>query len=214
MHLSTLAFFPLVNSILAAPAEVASLEATSLKRSTVNLPFNLAQPHINYDPSGAPQVIPGPGMPSLESLGLTSEMLFNCTFQAQSFAGVANTTTASTALDKRYTNTCMHTPVGDSDGAAACATYLQNLGTTACSATQSAVIMCTGVFNGVQTYIGGLSIPASASSYCRDVATAVRWSIDNCIYCPEGEDCWVGGWAAAYGNGNLIIVTIGDHDEN
>jgi hypothetical protein len=103
-------------------------------------------------------------MPSLESLGLTSEMLFNRTFQAQSFAGVANTTTASTTLDKRY----MHTPVGDSGGAAACATYLQNLGTTACSATQSAVIMCNGVFNGVQTYIGGLSITASASSYCRD----------------------------------------------
>lgn len=170
--------------------------------------------HLGAGLSVPPQVIPGPGLPSLASLGLTNELLFDPEFQARMRAKFPDTQLAARSkLSKRFDPKCMRYPAGNTRGADACAAYLRSLDTTPCVATQDPVIMCAANVGGTVTNIGGFSIPGRAASYCRDAATGVQWSRDHCAYCPEGGDCWVAGWAAAGGNGDLIIVTTGCRDE-
>ncbi|CCM06405.1 uncharacterized protein FIBRA_08666 [Fibroporia radiculosa] len=136
------------------------------------------------------EVIPGPGFPSLESLGLTSEELFA--------KGPPPTLTSRiTGLQKRYDNVCQTWSTASVDNVIACFNYLEALGTQACGVTQN-VIMCTAG----DAEISGSNISGgpSASSYCSDAALGVQWIF---TYCNNGGQ--VGGSAAANGNGNLIM---------
>ncbi|KAF9223912.1 hypothetical protein BS17DRAFT_767105 [Gyrodon lividus] len=145
-----------------------------------------------------PEVIPGPGLPSLVSLGLTSADL-----HAMGPPPSLTERTAGAELDpelkKRYTNICQTYSMGGVDNVIACFNYLNSIGNNACGVNGENVVFCTAGDAGV----GGSNISGgpSASSACRDVATGVQWVF---TYCNVGGE--VGGSAAAYGNGDLILT--------
>ncbi|KAJ6785765.1 hypothetical protein PWT90_06610 [Aphanocladium album] len=144
-----------------------------------------------------PEIIPGPGLPSLESLGLTSAEL-----RAMP-RPTSDHNEGARSLDKRWTNTCAisnaaYTNVDDLWG---CYNYLNSLGTTRCGINegQENIRMCE---HGDAHVSGSNPTRRAVSSYCSDVATAVRWVIDNCA---RGNTR--AGDAAAWGNGDLIITS-------
>ena len=216
---------------IAAVLALASLgQATPARRG-------LSKPHFNIDLlksaprilSKEPTVVPGPGFPSVASLGLTSANLFDNHFMA---AYIANKTAHEHAnkrspspvvapalpgqgLTKRSTDVCLHgfggVGYGTLSGIYACYNYLNALGTTGCGAGRDGVIMCQAGGNGFMSYVSGSADRTDfAASYCRDVATAVAFGINNCAWCPGGwPDCVLQSEAAAYGNGDLAIATWG-----
>ncbi|CAA7266214.1 unnamed protein product [Cyclocybe aegerita] len=136
----------------------------------------------------AVEVIPGPGLPSLVSLGLTSADLFKKVPEINS--------TVAPQLSKRFDDFCQNTNLVNRDNAIACYNYLNALGTTACGVDTNIDFCVAG-----DAHIGGSNIAGGhASSYCRDVATGALWIINNCNINNRVE-----GAAAAYGNGNLIV---------
>ncbi|KAF1841381.1 uncharacterized protein K460DRAFT_397621 [Cucurbitaria berberidis CBS 394.84] len=135
-----------------------------------------------------PEVIPGPGMPSLQSLGLTSEYLYSL--------GKPDVPSdeMSILVDPRCSNN-----YGNVNNAIACYNYLRSLGQRQCGVpdSQRSIIMCsTG-----NVRIEGHGI--GASSWCEHVAVGVLWTIDHCTR-PQQD---TSGFAPAYGNGGLIIYT-------
>ncbi|KIJ64457.1 hypothetical protein HYDPIDRAFT_40205 [Hydnomerulius pinastri MD-312] len=138
--------------------------------------------------AAAVEVIPGPGLPSLESLGLTSEELF----------AKGPPATKRGEVEKRYTNVCQTYSTGSVDNVIACFNYLEALGTKACGVNGDNVIMCTA--GDAEVSGSNISGGPSASSYCSDAALGVQWIF---TYCNSGGR--VGGSAAANGNGFLIM---------
>ncbi|KAJ3507215.1 hypothetical protein NLJ89_g6434 [Agrocybe chaxingu] len=136
----------------------------------------------------AVEVIPGPGLPSLASLGLTSADLFKKVIIAAR--------DGAPQLSKRFTDFCQTTDLVNRDNAIACYNYLNALGTTACGVDTNIDFCVAG-----DAHIGGSSIVGRhVSSYCRDVATGALWIINNCNINNRVE-----GAATAYGNGDLIV---------
>jgi len=127
-----------------------------------------------------PEVIPGDGLPSLESLGLTSAKLY----------AMGN---PSAQTPKIPFHTLFQAGCGPSDAAyapvndiIACFHYLDALGTTACGvpANYGVIQMCRAG----QGQILGQSVTGNAeSSYCRDVASGILWVINSCTR-PQ-QDC-------------------------
>ncbi|KIM21872.1 hypothetical protein M408DRAFT_333198 [Serendipita vermifera MAFF 305830] len=136
-----------------------------------------------------PEVVPGPGMPSLASLGLTSKDLYEG-------AGVTGKRDLLTRFDRIcYDNGCGRVPRGD---AQACINYLRNLGTQRCGLSGENVVMCSA---GV-AIVGGSNITGRpVSSYCSDVAIGGQNIINACT---DGNGL-VAGADAANGNGDLIV---------
>ncbi|KAL6703961.1 hypothetical protein ACN47E_008899 [Coniothyrium glycines] len=137
-----------------------------------------------------PEVIPGPGLPSLESLGLTSEALYAMGKPESSPLGDDMSTMVEPRCGDSY---------GEVNAAIACYNYLRNLGQTPCTVGQGlrSQIMCRAG----NIRIEGFGI--GQSSWCEHVAHAVLWTIDHCTR--NGYD--TAGYEAAYGNGNLLIGT-------
>ncbi|KAL3489657.1 hypothetical protein BJX62DRAFT_238919 [Aspergillus germanicus] len=105
-------------------------------------------------------------------------------------------------LEKRFDLTCQdngggYRPVGE---AQACVNYLFNKGTTHCVVDGNNVIFCRAG----NTVITGSNISGgpSASSHCVDVA----WGAQDIINACTTPDGWVGGAAAARGNGGLVVA--------
>ncbi|KAL2136126.1 hypothetical protein VTI74DRAFT_5349 [Chaetomium olivicolor] len=145
-------------------------------------------------PKVYPEVIPGPGLPSLAELNVTSAQLYEMGMPEELQARAQE-------LDKRFTGRCgpaeaAYTNVND---IIACFHYLQNLGTQACVAGENTV-MCTAG----QAHIYGSALNGGTSSYCRDVASGVLWVINSCTR-PD-QSC--AGAQAAAGNGNLIVTAV------
>ncbi|KAI0746730.1 hypothetical protein C8Q80DRAFT_1177050 [Daedaleopsis nitida] len=107
--------------------------------------------------------------------------------------------------DGRCYPTSEATP-GDVGGAVDCNNYLLGLGTKACTVSRGGTVMC----HSGRTIVKGFAVGDSdtASSYCRDVATAVAWVLDNCPACPQ-DSCNIAGYQAAGGNGNLLVKVSG-----
>ncbi|KAI0800119.1 cytochrome P450 [Fomes fomentarius] len=95
---------------------------------------------------------------------------------------------------------------GNVGGAVDCNNFLLGLGTTACTVSRGGTIMC----HSGRTIVKGFGVgnDNTASSYCRDVATAVAWVLNNCPACP-GNDCDIAGYQYAGGNGNLLVKVSG-----
>ncbi|KAH6879987.1 hypothetical protein BKA70DRAFT_1447599 [Coprinopsis sp. MPI-PUGE-AT-0042] len=152
-----------------------------------------------------PEIIPGPGLPSLASLNLTSADLYKPidrdTIKAH-YASLGLPTTVS-GLQKR--GECFPVSTrGDVNFAMACHNYLfqqqqtsmgtftaYNPGTTLCSASN---VRISGWCNP-----GG---PCPRYSWAVHIAHAVWWSIEHCNY--NGN---VGGVETAYGNGDFYVRT-------
>jgi len=139
--------------------------------------------------SVVPEVVPGPGLPSLASLGLTSVGLYS-----------TSPNLASRGLQKRFNAYCMTFDACNINDATACYNYLLALGTASCAVKENGVFCTAGA-----AAIGGSSVHGGkAASACRDVATGALWSIQNC-----NVNSNVQGISAAYGNGDLAVWVQG-----
>jgi hypothetical protein len=161
------------------------------------------------------EVLPGPGMPSLESLGITSADLFNTTFVDELLAPLRATAAEETSsISRRWTDQCDRDPRGPTGGVLACAAYLVALNTRDCTATNTVRRMCTSNADGFTAIVEGISIKVgSTRSYCRDAAQGVYWVANRCtILHPAFGIHIAAGAAAAYGNGDLIMIVSGNFD--
>ncbi|OAQ64491.1 hypothetical protein VFPPC_05757 [Pochonia chlamydosporia 170] len=142
-----------------------------------------------------PEVVPGPGLPSLEQLGLTSAELYSL--------GKPNITAVlGNEFSANFDPRC-----GPAEAAyvnvndiIACFHYLDRLGHQDCVAPPNLGIVrfCTAG-NGV---VSGQALDSrGSSSWCSDVAKASLYTIDHCTR----PDQSVAGFQAANGNGNLIV---------
>ncbi|KAF3040206.1 hypothetical protein E8E11_003157 [Didymella keratinophila] len=148
-----------------------------------------AAPTVADPRSGLPEVIPGPGLPSLESLGLNSTYLYSLG-KPENLNDGEMTIMADATCGSNY---------GSVGNAIACYNYLNSLGERQCAVpdSQRSIIMCTAGDIHVEGYGIG------RSSWCKHVAQAVLWVIDHCTR--PAQD--TAGYAPAYGNGDLIIGT-------
>lgn len=172
------------------------------------------------------KIIPGPGLPSLESLGLTAhDLVVSTVAQIKSSQGLvargfdngwsANSARSGQSLEKRD-HGCWVKPQGQPhiDATWACFLYLWNLGTTACWSSEETQL-CNAVLSHPghthHVYITGRDHCAGdwTSSYCSDVALGVNAVVAWCTSCQDyylysgafENYCGVGGYDYAYGNG-------------
>ncbi|KAM3511614.1 hypothetical protein MY11210_004768 [Beauveria gryllotalpidicola] len=151
---------------------------------------------VSAAPAGEqyPEVIPGPGLPSLEELGLTSAELYQLPVPKLPSADHTMSALYNPVCgpqDSRYTNV---------NGIIACYHYLNNLGTQDCKIDRETSHFC---YAGDATVLGQARYWQGASSHCRDVAGAVLWTIDHCTR-PD-QSC--AGIQAANGNGDLLVAS-------
>jgi len=169
------------------------------------VPFFLGLVSLNSAmaaPKVYPEVIPGPGLPSLASLNLTSAQLYEMESPEVTLARAGGLTMRAAA----YTGRCgpadaAYTNVND---IIACYNYLRSLGTRKC--------VTTNGINGNQMCVSGqaqivgesLVNSQTTASYCSDVAVGVLWVINSCTR-PD-QSC--AGSQAANGNGDLVAVAV------
>ncbi|KAG2008106.1 hypothetical protein CC2G_013569 [Coprinopsis cinerea AmutBmut pab1-1] len=130
---------------------------------------------------------PGPGLPTLEELGLTIDDLLK-PIPEETLANItaeyaAMDSSEGSSLVKRYDPVC-HSGYVNINDARGCYNYLNALGTTACTVHDSGSVwgsttrMC--VFG--QAQVKGQCFPPNcpATSWCQHVAHGVAWTIANC----------------------------------
>ncbi|KAJ6582513.1 hypothetical protein DFH09DRAFT_1360401 [Mycena vulgaris] len=147
-------------------------------------------PRLPTAVEGFPEVIPGPGLPSLTSLGLTSADLYE---------RVPTSDEVST-LEARFDLLCgeVEPPCAVAD-AVACFNFLNASGKTACTVKGENITFCTA---GSCKWVGSnISGGPSASSLCRDVAAGGNAVINTCQ-----DNGLVDGVTAATENRNLIVT--------
>ncbi|KAJ3719155.1 hypothetical protein C8R42DRAFT_643442 [Lentinula raphanica] len=143
-----------------------------------------------------PEVHPGPGLPTLAELNLTSEALY--TISPKFDSRELGDQPALASRSSLYTDNCQTYSTANVDDVIACFNYLENIGSNTCGFSGDNVQFC---------YAGTAQITGSnifedpvVASLCSDVALGVQWIF---TYCNVGGQ--VGGLAAAYGNGDLIV---------
>ncbi|KAF2435942.1 hypothetical protein EJ08DRAFT_656289 [Tothia fuscella] len=150
-----------------------------------------------------PKLIPGDGLPSLKSLGLTEADLFNPNFKP------SRQTTAPSHPSKLFKRqvSCIYNDQYQTtrSNAIACRNYLTEISTYDCSigAGEQWRVQCTignaeVVGSNYYNYSGGLS------STCGSVAIAAGWVIDNCSTCGD-PNCWVEGSYPNPDNTNYVV---------
>ncbi|EAU81549.2 hypothetical protein CC1G_02565 [Coprinopsis cinerea okayama7 len=92
---------------------------------------------VELTDADVPEVVPGPGLPSLESLGLTSAGLWaKAREHAEKHERVSPVNSESSLenenLKKRYVGACLHDRIINRAAAYACYDSLNGLGTTSC----------------------------------------------------------------------------------
>ncbi|KAL2072934.1 hypothetical protein VTL71DRAFT_10258 [Oculimacula yallundae] len=133
-----------------------------------------------------PEIIPGPGLPSLASLNVTSTDLYAMPVPPNFSPSVTGRSASPASMQKRaqfcydfYSNKC------STFWAVGCYNYLNMLGTTACGGGTSWFTMCSV---GACTVSGHAQGTISVSSYCRDVAFGVSVIAYTCPH-----DSWNAG---------------------
>lgn len=160
---------------------------------------------------------PGPGLPSVESLGLTTAELIE---QGRTLAQEAvslmndnynNNTSSHSDLEKRLEPTCIYNGYASPENVYACAGYLHNLGTNLCLGGGDGVVLCDarghGGRNGARVIGNTFTGKIMVSSWCSHVALAVFWMLDNCVDC-VGPICGISAHAPAYGNGDFDVIVM------
>ncbi|KAI0059299.1 hypothetical protein BV25DRAFT_1137433 [Artomyces pyxidatus] len=156
----------------------ASWPGLFLAAATALSTFAVAAPTVH------PTVVPGPGLPTLAELGITSEELYARPPSLQARAAL-------------YDPVCETYTTADVDNVIACFNYLESIGGNACTVDGDNVQFC---YSGDAQVTGSnISGTGSASSLC-DVALGLQWIF---TYCNQGGQ--VGGSQAANGNGYLIV---------
>ncbi|EAU89010.2 hypothetical protein CC1G_09979 [Coprinopsis cinerea okayama7 len=159
---------------------------------------------IDLAPGDCPEIIPGPGLPSLKSLNLTSADLCKSPEEFQKAHGLPDIEQPS--LMKRYTPWCSGSTVVSYWKATSCYNYLWYLGNTPCVVPPSGSRFChsnTGT-DDVAWY--GTSVNGhTTQSTCQEVAAGGNWVLEHCaeiladlVFLWEGAN-------AAWNNGNLAV---------
>ncbi|KAJ3719168.1 hypothetical protein C8R42DRAFT_113127 [Lentinula raphanica] len=119
-----------------------------------------------------PELIPGPGLPTLAELNLTSEALYTMTPKLQ---------IGDLELAERsdlFTNECFTYTTANVNDVIACFNYLENIGGNSCAVNGDNSQFC---YAGTAQISGSnVSGTSSAASLCSDVALAVQWIFTNC----------------------------------
>ncbi|EAU89017.1 hypothetical protein CC1G_09986 [Coprinopsis cinerea okayama7 len=174
-----------------------------------------AEELIHAAETGELVIVPGEGLPSLESLGLTSRDIVVRTLErleALKQAEEANRDANSSSLTRRYTPTCSWSTSMSIDYAWFCYDYLHSIGGTTCFVPSGGSRFChtTAGSNNVAWW-GSVNGVASTQSSCANVANGGVWVLNNCrTY--SWDYTWYmlsEGTNAAWGNENLI-VTVGN----
>ncbi|KAK7999685.1 hypothetical protein PG990_012285 [Apiospora arundinis] len=151
-----------------------------------------------------PEFVPGPGLPSLASLNLTTEDLY---------AAPKYLPDDPSGPKAEYNDNCGDGRTGlvtaNVDDVIACFNYLVALGNYVITVTERDTMNGVPYFREVahsgSAYIEGHSLRSGGtSSTAYNVALGVQWSFTNCNH--GGQ---VGGMAAAYGNGDLVVISSG-----
>ncbi|KAL2193941.1 hypothetical protein P885DRAFT_80722 [Corynascus similis CBS 632.67] len=143
-------------------------------------------------PEVYPEVTPGPGMPSLAELNVTSAQLYEMERPAELDARTLD-------LEKRFDGKCGpgEAPYNNVDDIIACYHYLNKLDNKMCSASYHTVLCKAG-----KSQVFGTALHVrSTSSYCRHAANDVLWVVDH--YTRPDKTC--GGSAMATGNGDFLV---------
>ncbi|EJP69087.1 hypothetical protein HC256_001067 [Beauveria bassiana] len=166
-------------------------------RTITLLQFLPLVPAVLADTVQYPEIVPGPGLPSLASLGLTSEQLYKMESVSPSKvnkrASFAPNYVPFCESDQRA-----HTHV---DGLRMCYTYLSYIGARDCTVPSGfrKALYC----NAGDAHINGLSINGrSQTSSCASVAGALGWILDNCKL-PNNQ---IAGSQAVSGNADIIVT--------
>ncbi|OBT80469.1 hypothetical protein VF21_00877 [Pseudogymnoascus sp. 05NY08] len=150
-----------------------------------------------------PEVIPGPGLPSLKELGLTSADLYKIGRPDSSVKESSGDDSVKTSsIQARFEPRCGPTDYAyvNVNDVIACYNYLKALGNQNCVA-PSGLGIAHFCYAGAAEVTGQSLNPSGSSSYCHHVADAVLWSVDHCT---RGDQS-VAGFQAATGNGDLIV---------
>jgi hypothetical protein len=178
--------------------------------------------HFSHFVSGSPLLVsvgirPVPGMPSLESLGLTAVGLFEEAVRRVTHSSLESAIEAANLESlnapsvpkiqagglKCYENLALFHRVR----AAACAAYLESLNNTPCEVRNQCTLMVQSFVARESAIVSGFAISAkSTSSYCRHVGRTVREILDACNL--DGSRASF-GTNAAYGNGNFRVEVVG-----
>lgn len=165
------------------------------------------------------QIVPGPGLPSLESFNITAVDLVK---QAYTELKDEAQSSNSTSTLQRRALICDNGPLAYRLSVRACASYLETLGNTMCRVEAPAypgqvpaVAMCTAkigapsenfiVVTGSNYYTG--NPPMAVQSYCRHVARTLGTIEAGCAV----NSNWMKSWSQeyAYGNGYLMVRVLG-----
>lgn len=163
---------------------------------------------LHRDPNA--EIIPGPGMPSLASLGLTTAELLNSTnTHASSLLARAS------LLSPRQTTCYTSGDMGVIRGIDGCAEYLARLGQQRCEAGSEPREYCRQREFGIDSIVTAHSSHSSpggfASVPCRDAASVVFGVAQNCLSgCEAGNVvCYGAGEGPARANRDVIVVVTG-----
>ena len=146
-----------------------------LKRVAILLCVSMALSVPAAPTAGTVEVIPGPGLPSLESLGLTSADLFRIsaasTFEVHInkahgvliiISEAVSAREEHAPFNKRVSVTCQDAPGNtvSAANAAACVAFLNTIGTSSCTITGSVTNFCEAG----DAFINGTNISGSSSA--------------------------------------------------
>ncbi|KAH7368188.1 hypothetical protein B0T11DRAFT_326390 [Plectosphaerella cucumerina] len=173
-------------------------------------------------------VTPGPGMPSLESLGLTSADLLSKNFLEKHFsltaAGQADSDITPrdnvNVLEKRQTDGSWCRPMnenyGNGRGTIACRNYLATLDRALCGVSADKDVhrvYCTASFNGQTTWVKGLSFTSDAIwTTCSNLAVPVsniHRDCSNCVATRVEKDCMTKGVAVLETDNRMLVMVTG-----
>ncbi|KAL2192582.1 hypothetical protein P885DRAFT_47343 [Corynascus similis CBS 632.67] len=143
-------------------------------------------------PKVYPEVIPGPGLPSLAELNTTTAELYEMGLPE----GKKENARAE-VLDKRFEGLCgpaeaAYTRVED---IISCYNYLRKLGSQKCVAKENTIFCTAG-----SAHVYGRNV----LHHSDDVAKAVLWTVDHCTR--KDKSC--AGAQAVWGNGNMIATSV------
>ncbi|KFX94117.1 hypothetical protein V495_02312 [Pseudogymnoascus sp. VKM F-4514 (FW-929)] len=159
-------------------------------------------------PAPVNELVTGPGLPSLESLGLTRKDLENMGRVKIPESYNAHRARSALLSGKRAQAatipTCEDNYTVPKAGAQVCINYLSALGTKPCVITGKFVqVMCTD--EGASISGANIKNLATVQSSCGDVAIAAQWIYDNCGVDTTNMNA---GAHFAHGNGDLLVSVV------
>ncbi|KAG2005409.1 hypothetical protein CC2G_001814 [Coprinopsis cinerea AmutBmut pab1-1] len=153
-------------------------------------------------------VVPGPGLPSLESLNLTSrDLVVRALDRIERHKEAQEDNERLGSLTKRYTPTCSWGQYISYANALVCFEYLHSIGGVTCAVPSSGSRFCHTV-SGTDdvAWHGRVNGVSYAQSSCAHVADGGIWVLNNCISSAFPFIAVLNeGTNAAWGNENLIV---------